>query len=115
MKIIRNLLRNTNFLIGSSLTLLYYSRHLKYEINKIAETETVCNALHYVIVRAARGEYTRFGDGDMIDRVDAYFTNIEQIAVDYKFFNQIKRRDNDVKIIRPRKPVDLIKHSKTTE
>lgn len=114
MKILRRLLNNTNFLIGSSLTLLYYSRYVKYEIKKVAETETVNNALHYVAVRAARGEYTRPGK-DWFGYVENYFDGMDQAATDYKFFNQVKRRDDVVKIVRPRKPINLIKQSRSEQ
>ncbi len=115
MKILRRLLNNTNFLIGSSLTLLYYSRYLKYEIKKVAETEMVNNAFHYVAVRAARGEYISFKGDNMAERVETYFNGLDQAVNDYKFFNQVKHHD-DIKIVRPRKPVvNLIKQSRSEQ
>lgn len=102
MKIIRSLLRSTNFYLASGLTLLYYSRHLKYEIKKFAETDVVYNERQYVLVRAARGDYTRRPEGaDWLDTIDVYLTGFDQMAADYKFYKQVKPRVNEKPVVRP--------------
>jgi hypothetical protein len=63
-------------LANAALTLHYAYRVVKYEIEKLATTETVMSAPKYVMVKAARGHYK---DCDL-----------NQILVDYRFFEQIK-------------------------
>lgn len=74
---IRKILGAATFYLGTALTLMYTVEGLKYRIDKIAETETVNSAHHYVIVRAARGDY---------NSADAF----EKIRTDYKFYKTIE-------------------------
>jgi hypothetical protein len=65
-----------NLFLTTTITTITVARFIKHEIDYIAETEQVCSARQYVLVRLARGDYNNL-------------RGIETMRYDYKFYNII--------------------------
>lgn len=75
---LRKILGTTSFVLGATYSIVWYTEQLHKRVEKLAETDTVSRPLHYVAVRAARGDYYN-ADGPA------------QAIVDYKFFKTIMK------------------------
>jgi hypothetical protein len=74
---LKSLLRSANFYLVTTVNIIICVEFLRRRIKKLAETDTVTNEKHYVLVKLARGDYNDLNGP-------------ETMYYDYKFFKAIK-------------------------